>query len=255
MRWVWNLPRLAFERTGVGRRIDRGHCRSHHHLPLRAGSCRPGRAGGRDQPSVCPRRPAQDGRCARAPCRNRYRGVRQNRDADAGRPNLLNPGAIDRATLAAAAALAANSRHPYARALVRAARARGSGIEPVTGVQEMPGFGLERQTASGRERLGSPDWCGSKTRRGRHAVLSRRRRQAHGLQLGRSTPPRRGQDHAGPCAGGVRHGNPIRGPAERRHRGGPRSRRATFCCPAPADRQDSALGGARRRWPQGVDGR
>jgi Cu2+-exporting ATPase len=77
-----------------------------------------------------------------------------------GRPNLLNPGAIDRATLAAAAALAANSRHPYARAVVRAARERGLVIEPVTGVQEMAGFGLERQNALGRERLGSPGWCG-----------------------------------------------------------------------------------------------
>jgi P-type Cu2+ transporter len=77
-----------------------------------------------------------------------------------GRPNLLNPGAIDRATLAAAAALAANSRHPYARAVVRAARERGLVIEPVSGIQEMAGFGLERQTALARERLGSPAWCG-----------------------------------------------------------------------------------------------
>ncbi len=77
-----------------------------------------------------------------------------------GRPNLLNPGAIDRATLAAAAALAANSRHPYARALVKAAREQGLVIEPVSGIQEMAGFGLERQTALGRERLGSPAWCG-----------------------------------------------------------------------------------------------
>jgi Cu2+-exporting ATPase len=77
-----------------------------------------------------------------------------------GRPNLRNAGAIDRATLAAAAALAANSRHPYARALVRAAQAQGLGIAPVAGSQEMAGFGLERQTALGRERLGSPTWCG-----------------------------------------------------------------------------------------------
>jgi Cu2+-exporting ATPase len=77
-----------------------------------------------------------------------------------GRPNLLDPGAIDRATLAAAAGLAANSRHPYARALVRAARERGLGVEPATGVQETAGFGLERQTTLGRQRLGSPAWCG-----------------------------------------------------------------------------------------------
>ncbi len=121
-----------------------------------------------------------------------------------GRPSLLNPGAIDRATLAAAAALAANSRHPYARALVRAARERGLGIEPVTGVQEMAGFGLERQTrvgpgAAGLARLVRARKC----RRDGHAVLSRRRRQAHGLQLGRSAPPRRGQDHAAALRGRV----------------------------------------------------
>jgi P-type Cu2+ transporter len=77
-----------------------------------------------------------------------------------GRPNLANAGTADRATLSAAAALAANSRHPYARALVSAARAQGLVIAPVTGSQEMAGFGLERATALGRERLGSPAWCG-----------------------------------------------------------------------------------------------
>jgi P-type Cu2+ transporter len=77
-----------------------------------------------------------------------------------GRPDLRNAGAIDRASLAAAAALAANSRHPYARAIVEAARDRGLAIQPAAGTGEVAGFGLERESARGRERLGSPAWCG-----------------------------------------------------------------------------------------------
>jgi Cu2+-exporting ATPase len=77
-----------------------------------------------------------------------------------GRPKLRDAGAIDRATLAAAAALAANSRHPYARAIVAAARDRGLAIQAAAGAGEVAGFGLERESAAGRERLGSPAWCG-----------------------------------------------------------------------------------------------
>ena len=77
-----------------------------------------------------------------------------------GRPTLVNAGAVDRTILAAAAAIAANSRHPYARAVVRAARELGLAIQPATGTQEVAGFGLERQSPLGRERLGSAAWCG-----------------------------------------------------------------------------------------------
>jgi len=77
-----------------------------------------------------------------------------------GRPSLVNAPAVDPATLVAAASLAAGSRHPYARALVRAAQGLDLPIQPVIGVEEIAGFGLERQTASGRERLGAPVWCG-----------------------------------------------------------------------------------------------
>jgi Cu2+-exporting ATPase len=43
---------------------------------------------------------------------------------------------------------------------VSAAREQGLVIAPVTGSQETAGFGLERATTLGRERLGSPAWCG-----------------------------------------------------------------------------------------------
>ncbi|MFZ5780562.1 MAG: copper-translocating P-type ATPase [Pseudomonadota bacterium] len=68
-----------------------------------------------------------------------------------GRPELVEGGA-DRAALDAAAGIAANSRHPLAQALVRAA----GGAAPVAGVTEHPGQGLEWKGL----RLGSARFCG-----------------------------------------------------------------------------------------------
>jgi Cu2+-exporting ATPase len=77
-----------------------------------------------------------------------------------GRPVLLNMDEISDDTLAAAARLAAASRHPYAKALVEAARARLGMVEAGADVEETPGEGLKRHTSQGEERLGSPAWCG-----------------------------------------------------------------------------------------------
>lgn len=77
-----------------------------------------------------------------------------------GRPSISNTQSIDDAVLTAAAGLASASRHPYARAVVRAAQDRGLTITTHPNVQETAGFGLERETPAGRERLGSPQWCG-----------------------------------------------------------------------------------------------
>lgn len=77
-----------------------------------------------------------------------------------GRPNVVNAGTIDADKLAAAASLASSSRHPYARAVVRAAEDRQLAIKALPGVTETAGFGLERETPSGSERLGSAQWCG-----------------------------------------------------------------------------------------------
>jgi Cu2+-exporting ATPase len=76
-----------------------------------------------------------------------------------GQPVLADAAHVGDATLAAAARLAAASRHPYARAVVRAAEARGLPIKPAAEVAETAGFGLE----FGRERLGSAAWCGAVT--------------------------------------------------------------------------------------------
>ncbi|MBI1385134.1 MAG: heavy metal translocating P-type ATPase [Rhizobiales bacterium] len=78
-----------------------------------------------------------------------------------GEPELATGFEIDDAVLGAAAALAASSRHPYARAVVRAAERRGLAVKAVAGVTEKPGAGLSRFTETGtEERLGSSEHCG-----------------------------------------------------------------------------------------------
>jgi P-type Cu2+ transporter len=76
-----------------------------------------------------------------------------------GEPQLLEPESVPPETLAAAAAIASASRHPFSRALVAAAARLGS-VEVVRDVEETPGEGLLVQRAHGEERLGSAAWCG-----------------------------------------------------------------------------------------------
>jgi Cu2+-exporting ATPase len=78
-----------------------------------------------------------------------------------GEPALTSTPVLGDAVLARAAHLAAASRHPYARAVVRAAQAAGLGITHHAGVRELAGFGLERAGPGGIERLGSAPWCGA----------------------------------------------------------------------------------------------
>jgi Cu2+-exporting ATPase len=99
-----------------------------------------------------------------------------------GEPALREGHGASNEVLERAAALAATSRHPYARAVVRAATAAGIAVRPADNVREVPGCGLERsETGSdpsspssklerdGRgegsdpvtERLGSAAWCGA----------------------------------------------------------------------------------------------
>jgi Cu2+-exporting ATPase len=72
-----------------------------------------------------------------------------------GRPALQIEG-ISPDTLAQAAGLAGASRHPLARALVRAV----PGVPVAEGVREHPGLGLALTTPGGELRLGSRRWCG-----------------------------------------------------------------------------------------------
>src|SRR5262249_3158812 len=76
-----------------------------------------------------------------------------------GQPSLLDADIYEADILQKAASLAVASRHPFARAIVAAAKQRFGAVERVEGVEEMPGFGLKRLTSDGEERLGSADWC------------------------------------------------------------------------------------------------
>jgi Cu2+-exporting ATPase len=78
-----------------------------------------------------------------------------------GQPQLLDADSVSDAVLASAAALAAASRHPYARAIVAAAEARLGTVVPAAGIEEKAGEGIERLSPDGDERLGSAAWCGA----------------------------------------------------------------------------------------------
>ena len=89
-----------------------------------------------------------------------------------GTPQLVNGQEISDVVLAAAAGLAVNSRHPYARAVVSAARMRG--LEPVaaSGVKEKAGAGLSRERTGGADdRLGSAIWVGADAQKSSGAEL------------------------------------------------------------------------------------
>ena len=77
-----------------------------------------------------------------------------------GRPLLAGIEAYDPAVLKQAAALAAASRHPYARALASAVEARFGRVEAHSDTEEVPGSGLRRRTSAGEIRLGSADFAG-----------------------------------------------------------------------------------------------
>lgn len=73
--------------------------------------------------------------------------------------------------LVKAAGLAVSSRHPYAQAIVREARARGLDIAVRPGVQEVAGSGLVVAAGSGEVRLGSAAWTGVTDARQHEASL------------------------------------------------------------------------------------
>ncbi|MDX2158381.1 MAG: heavy metal translocating P-type ATPase [Hyphomicrobiaceae bacterium] len=77
-----------------------------------------------------------------------------------GEPRIVDGGRIDDATLALAASLAIGSRHPYARAVVVAARDRGLAVAPAAGVTEVGGAGLIAEMDGHEVRLGSGRHCG-----------------------------------------------------------------------------------------------
>lgn len=75
-----------------------------------------------------------------------------------GEPVLRNGAEVSDATLAAAASLAAASRHPYSKAVVRAAHERDLTVTAAQDVREVPGSGLAAPCGDGELRLGSEEW-------------------------------------------------------------------------------------------------
>jgi P-type Cu2+ transporter len=88
-----------------------------------------------------------------------------------GRPVLLD--AADHAPdiLRNAASMAVASRHPFACAVVAAAKALSGPVQRAENVEETPGFGLKRTTPGGEERLGSAERSGVSAGQGGEASL------------------------------------------------------------------------------------
>lgn len=76
-----------------------------------------------------------------------------------GTPSLVDADAVEPSTLAAAAALAAHSRHPYSEAVSAAARTRRLIIAEATEVREIPGCGIRGNVEGIDVRLGSASFC------------------------------------------------------------------------------------------------
>ncbi len=77
-----------------------------------------------------------------------------------GEPRVLNAAEVSDWVLADAASLASQSRHPYARAVVHAARERGLSPPLLDAVHEVPGAGMVACRLKQELRLGSAGHCG-----------------------------------------------------------------------------------------------
>jgi P-type Cu2+ transporter len=78
-----------------------------------------------------------------------------------GVPELVGLSEHSRDVVAVAAALAAGSSHPLARALAEGAKVAGIAPATVTDIREVPGHGIEGSLHGSRVRLGRADWCGA----------------------------------------------------------------------------------------------
>ncbi len=77
-----------------------------------------------------------------------------------GEPELRDPNSIPHIVLSGAASLASQSRHPYSKAIVRAARRRGLAVSALSNVEEVAGEGLHAEVDNQFLRLGSARFCG-----------------------------------------------------------------------------------------------
>lgn len=80
-----------------------------------------------------------------------------------GAPVLANAEGIAAGDLAVAAALARGSAHPRSRAIAAAASRLGIAPADVSGLKEVPGYGIEGSYMGKPVRLGRPSWIGAET--------------------------------------------------------------------------------------------
>jgi len=71
---------------------------------------------------------------------------------------------VDEAALGRAGSIAGVSKHPFAQALAKAARAEGMPTSAVESVEEVPGSGLVTTSMGFEEKVGSAAWAGVKDR-------------------------------------------------------------------------------------------
>ncbi|MBS0269198.1 MAG: cadmium-translocating P-type ATPase [Proteobacteria bacterium] len=81
-----------------------------------------------------------------------------------GELRLETSGDIDVAALGRAGSIAGVSKHPFAQALAKAARAEGMPTRAVESVEEVPGSGLVTTSMGFEEKVGSATWAGVKDR-------------------------------------------------------------------------------------------
>ena len=77
-----------------------------------------------------------------------------------GRPQLLDEETVPARALARAAGIAAHSRHPLARALLRACERAGLPVVAATGVRELAGEGMQTEGNDATTRLGRRSFVG-----------------------------------------------------------------------------------------------
>ena len=180
-----------------------------------------------------------------------------------GKPQLIDDTAISDADMASAAALAAASHHPYARALVVAAERRLGAVQPASGIEESPGEGLKRMCgARGRAarlgvvvRRGGREQRGGRRKRGRRSLVPARQGPAGAFPLCRHHPARCRRDGRGADATGLCDSASLRRPERRGRADGARRRHRRLARRPQARRQDRVARDPRQRGAQSAHGR
>ena len=171
-----------------------------------------------------------------------------------GKPELLGVEDISDTVLAAAAALAAASRHPYARAIVGAAERRLGTVAAASDIEETPGEGLRRSTAPAPNGSVPPTGAGLQPagRAARSGIAGTpKRRSASASPIVSGATPRCRRDAEAP---GLLYCFAVGRPRGRGRDDRAGARHRDVACRAEARRQDRLAREPHNRGPQGADG-